>query len=201
LALTYLFVESNKHEYNTVKKATHRASCLLTGEEKLVMRKPDATFGLAVSRPSDYQRSVLADWSLDHERLEALLLHRQCGLISDPRWGDANLVFPFTVYEAKGWDGDPREARQQACSAGAVYFDMLESLAKRPGRAEGRAGDAYQMVGKPEYPGFLVHFFRRALAHSGRLQAAETKEGARRSARNEQISLHFPAHLERRGRD
>ncbi|KAK4041587.1 hypothetical protein C8A01DRAFT_45244 [Parachaetomium inaequale] len=62
------------------------------------------------------------------------LLAVHCGLISDPRWGDANLVFPFAVYEAKGWGGDPREARQQACSAGAVYLDLLEVLAKRPGK-------------------------------------------------------------------
>ncbi|KAK4142039.1 uncharacterized protein C8A04DRAFT_38683 [Dichotomopilus funicola] len=66
--------------------------------------------------------------------IQALLLHKHCGLISDPRWGDANLVFPFAVYEAKGWGGDPREARRQACSAGAVYLDLLEVLTKRPGK-------------------------------------------------------------------
>jgi hypothetical protein len=81
--------------------------------------------------------------------LEALLVHRHCGLISDPRWGDANLVFPFAVYEAKGWDGDPREARQQACSAGAAYLDMLEGLSKHPRKIwDGRSDrDADQTVG------------------------------------------------------
>jgi hypothetical protein len=125
--------ESNKHEYNTVGTEAYPASCVLSGKTKLIVRKPDATFGLATFQPSDYQRRAIADWSLDHDRLEALLVHQRCGLISDPRWGDANLVFPFAVYEAKGWDGDPREARQQACSAGAVYLDMLDRLSKRPG--------------------------------------------------------------------
>lgn len=43
-------------------------------------------------------------------------------------------MFPFTVYEAKGWGGDPREARRQACLAEAVYLDLLEVLTKRPGK-------------------------------------------------------------------
>lgn len=106
-------------------------SCLLNGEPKLVKRIPDVTIGLATSQPQDYQ-NCLGEYELDRDRLEALLIHRNCGLISDPHWGDENLVFPFAVYEAKGWSGDPREARQQACSAGAVYLDMLDNLARQP---------------------------------------------------------------------
>lgn len=64
--------------------------------------------------------------------MEALLLHRQCGLISDPHWGGTSLVFPFAVYEAKGWSGDAREARRQACLAGKVYLDLLDDLSRRP---------------------------------------------------------------------
>lgn len=37
------------------------------------------------------------------------------------------------MYEAKGWSGDPREARHQACVAGAAYLDMLDALARIPG--------------------------------------------------------------------
>jgi hypothetical protein len=37
------------------------------------------------------------------------------------------------VYEAKGWSGDCREARRQACSASVVYLDMLDDLSRKPG--------------------------------------------------------------------
>ncbi|KAK4243152.1 hypothetical protein C7999DRAFT_18457 [Corynascus novoguineensis] len=149
----------DKHEYNTIGKEAYPASCVLSGKTKLLARKPDATFGLATFQPRDYQRSVVANWNLDHDRLEALLVHRHCGLISDPRWGDANLVFPFAVYEAKGWDGDPREARQQACSAGAVYLDMLERLSKRPGGIWDSRSDAYQTVGSRNTQVFVFTSF------------------------------------------
>ena len=121
---------------------THPVSCLLTGETKFIKRIPDATFGLATFQPEDYQ-SVIGEWDLDRDRLEALLLHRHCGLISDPRWGDKSLVFPFAVYEAKGWSGDARDARRQACSAAAIYLDMLDNLARQPGNM-GKAGSEYQ---------------------------------------------------------
>ena len=123
------------------------------------MRKPDATFGLATFQPRDYQRSVMADWNLDHDRLEALLLHRDCGLISDPRWGDANLVFPFAVYEAKGWDGDPREARLQACAAGAVYLDMLDRLSRCPAEIGDTNSSAYQTAGSRNTQVFVFTSF------------------------------------------
>lgn len=69
---------------------------------------------------------------LNRDKLKALALHPQTELISDPKLGDANLVFPFAVYEAKGWTGDARVARYQACSAGAVYLDILDALARHP---------------------------------------------------------------------
>ena len=37
------------------------------------------------------------------------------------------------VYEAKGWAGDCRDARRQACSGAAFYLDMLDELARKPG--------------------------------------------------------------------
>ena len=151
--------KSDKHEYNTIGQGAHPASCVLNGKKTLLARKPDATFGLGTFQPRDYQRGGMGDWNLDHDRLEALLLHRSCGLISDPRWGDANLVFPFAVYEAKGWDGDPREARQQACSARAVYLDMLERLSKCPGKAWDSSSDADQTVGSRNTQVFVFTSF------------------------------------------
>lgn len=85
----------------------------------------------------------MAEWDLDRDRLEALLLHQQYGLISDPRWGETSLVFPFAVYEAKGWSGDARAARRQACSAGKVYLDLLDNLARQLGKA-GEKNGRYQ---------------------------------------------------------
>ncbi|KAE8325000.1 hypothetical protein BDV39DRAFT_194658 [Aspergillus sergii] len=143
--LAVLNESSDKHEYNTIKLKRDPVSCLLVGEPKFIKRIPDATFGLATFKPKDYQ-NPLAEWDLDHDRLEALLLHRHCGLISDPRWGDADLAFPFAVYEAKGWSGDAQEARRQGCSAGAVYLDMLDHLARQPGKA-GNRKRAYQPAG------------------------------------------------------
>src|SRR6185436_6991636 len=105
-----------KHEYCTVRSAVHPVSCLQMDQSKLIRRIPDATFGLATFQPKHYQNAV-ASYDLDAERLQALALHRNCGLLADPRWGDSNLVFPFAVYEAKGWNAQPREARRQACSA------------------------------------------------------------------------------------
>jgi hypothetical protein len=76
-------------------------SRLLNGESEFVKRVPDATFGLATFKPEDYQRPT-ASYELDHDRLQALMLHESCSLISDPQIGETNLVFPFAAYEAKG---------------------------------------------------------------------------------------------------
>ncbi|ENH69415.1 hypothetical protein FOC1_g10011767 [Fusarium oxysporum f. sp. cubense race 1] len=132
----------DKHAYNTIQEKRHPVTCLLTGESKFIKRIPDATFGLATFKPRDYQ-SPIAEWDLDRDRLEALSLHRYCGFHSDPSWGKSSLVFPFAAYEAKGWSGDSREARRQACSAGSVYLDMLDRLSKVPGKP-GDLDGAYQ---------------------------------------------------------
>lgn len=67
------------------------------------------------------------------DRLQRLLLHPKCGLISDPQWGQTKMVFPFGVYEAKGWAGDYKEARRQACAGAHRYLNMLDLLARVPG--------------------------------------------------------------------
>ncbi|KAI0399688.1 hypothetical protein F4802DRAFT_588444, partial [Xylaria palmicola] len=135
-------IAADKHEYNTVRQSRHPVSCLMTGQSAFLRRIPDATFGLATFHPRDYQTPV-ASYDLDYGRLQALLLHRHCGLISDPRWGESDLVFPFAVYEAKGWSGDSRDARRKACAAAAAYLDILDDLARWPGKL-GRRDGAYQ---------------------------------------------------------
>ncbi|KAF2814121.1 uncharacterized protein BDZ99DRAFT_495668 [Mytilinidion resinicola] len=62
------------------------------------------------------------------------LLYAEFGFAVDPRMDrdDTSLIFPWGVYEAKGWAGDCREARSQALAAGAAYLDMLDCLARTP---------------------------------------------------------------------
>ena len=142
MALAHDNTYRDKREYCTLIQKRQPVSCLQAGQPKFFRRIPDATFGLKAYHPKDYQ-NALASYDLDYERLQALLVHRHCGLISDPRWGEADLVFPFAVYEAKGRSGDPREARRQACSAGAVYLDILDALSRHPGKL-GKSGGVYQ---------------------------------------------------------
>lgn len=104
----------------------------IPGKSSFVKRTPDATFGLATFTESD---SELPQWTSEllWERLEQLMLHPKYGLVTDPSRMDISLAFPFMVYEAKGWSGDCRVARRQACSAAAYYLDMLDELARQPG--------------------------------------------------------------------
>src|SRR5579862_169555 len=122
----------DKHDYSAKLAKTDPVLCTLTGESTVVKRTPDATFGLTTFSERESDLTVWAD-ELHRDRLEKLLLHRKCGLLVDPKWGETDLVFPFAVYEAKGWSGDCREARRQACQAGATYLDMLDDLCRKPG--------------------------------------------------------------------
>jgi hypothetical protein len=135
---------------------THSVLCTLTGESTVVNRIPDATFGLATFSDSTSSSPVQTD-ELSRERLERLLLHRKCGLLGDPKWGETDLVFPFAVYEAKGWSGDCREARRQACQGGACYLDMLDNLARKPGPVG--STKAYQTTTSHQYQVFALTSF------------------------------------------
>src|SRR5687768_10992410 len=95
---------------------------------KIQYRIPDAVFGLTTFKKETYQTPP----ELEHNRLQALMAQPACALVSDPYLGRTNLVFPFAVYEAKGWAGDPRESRWQACTAGMVYLNLLDALARKP---------------------------------------------------------------------
>jgi hypothetical protein len=135
---------------------THPVLCTLTSESTVVNRIPDATFGLATFSDSTSGSPVQTD-ELSRERLERLLLHWKCGLLGDPKWGETDLVFPFAVYEAKGWSGDCREARRQACQGGACYLDMLDNLARTPGPVG--SAKAYQTKTSHQYQVFVLTSF------------------------------------------
>jgi hypothetical protein len=144
----------DKHEYYTRYQQTHEVFCTLTGESTTVKRIPDATFGLATF--SDYSSPVYVD-ELQRDSLERLLLHPKCGLLTDPAWGGTDLAFPFAVYEAKGWSGDCRTARRQACSAVAVYLDLLDNLARKPGPVD--SAKPYQTSTSHRYQVFSLTSF------------------------------------------
>jgi hypothetical protein len=116
-------------------------------------RIPDATFGLATFAESVDSSPVWVK-ELSRELLERLLLHPKCGLRADPKWGETDLVFPFAVYEAKGWSGDPRAARRQACEGAACYLDMLDSLARTPGPPD--SPRVYQTKKSHQYQVFVL---------------------------------------------
>jgi hypothetical protein len=124
--------DSDKRQFSKDLPDADPIFCKLTGASTVIQRIPDATFGLTTFSEYEPDLSVCAT-ELRRTRLEKLLLHRKCGLLADPKWGETDLVFPFAVYEAKGWAGDYREARRQACLAGATYLDMLDDLARKPG--------------------------------------------------------------------
>lgn len=146
----------DKHKYYTEFADTNSVRCTLTGETSLVDRRPDATFGLAPFSSGEQIRSIYTE-ELRKDRLEKLLLHPKCGLISDPNWGEIDLVFPFAVYEAKGWSGDCREARHQACNAAVTYLDMLDNLGRRPGPAN--SARPYQTATSHQYQIFALTSF------------------------------------------
>ena len=129
----------------------------LTGNSELKGCVPDATFGLATF--SDRNAGV-PYWAYDlhRTRLEKLLLHPNYGLYSDPkRDDDIALVFPFMVYEAKGWRGDPREARRQATFPASCNLDMLDNLVWIPGPLE--SPRPYQTKKSHQYQVFVLTSF------------------------------------------
>ena len=146
----------DKHEYNAHLAEIDPKTYLLTGQKRLVQRTPDETFGLATMggipdhEPGNF-RTFLTN------KLQRLLLHRKCGLIADPRWGRSDMVFPWAVYEAKGWSGDGKEARRQACAAGQRYLNMLDHLARTPGPPSSSAN--YQEETSHEFQVFVFTSF------------------------------------------
>jgi hypothetical protein len=176
--------DSDKHQFSKDLLQADPIFCTLTGVSTVVQRTPDATFGLATFSEYEPDLSVCTT-ELRRTRLEKLLLHNKCGLLADPKWGETDLVFPFAVYEAKGWVGDCREARRQACLAGATYLDMLDDLARKPGPVN--SVKPYQTITSHHYQVFALTSFgahwhllvgyrrpRHEDEHNGRKDMSET---------------------------
>ncbi|KAF2500436.1 hypothetical protein BU16DRAFT_602269 [Lophium mytilinum] len=125
---------ADKREIRAKVAKTDEVKGTLIGESHTVKRIPDATFGLSMF-PKDSPESRAAsgpDRQLCEDQLA--LLYAEFKFAVDPRMDrdDTSLIFPWGVYEAKGWAGDCRDARRQALAAGAAYLDMLDCLARKP---------------------------------------------------------------------
>ncbi|KAL7946740.1 hypothetical protein V8C42DRAFT_318683 [Trichoderma barbatum] len=129
----------DKRKYKFVEKDADGA--------KIVKKRiPDATFGLTTYDSSALQLNeeftaagFQADYSnkqpddlLSQDRLRSMMHNPMCSLVVDGAWGEANIAFPFAVYEAKKRIEDYGEARRQIQHACQIYLSMLDDLARKP---------------------------------------------------------------------
>lgn len=102
----------DKHEYSALLRETHPTHCTLTGNRRLVEKTSDKIFALSTHERGDFVKPSLNAGVFGQERLQQPLLHPKCGLVSDPKWGQTKMAFPFGVYEAKAWVGDYKECKK-----------------------------------------------------------------------------------------
>lgn len=110
------------------------------------VRTPDITIGL---RTHDCQSLELGSICIDPEcheihgskqpdkrlsrvNLKKMMRNSKCGLIVDGQWGEADLVFPFAVYEAKKKSTSLDATLDQVHHACRTYLAMLDDLARNP---------------------------------------------------------------------
>jgi hypothetical protein len=164
----------DKRQFSKILPQIDPVLYTLTEGSKFIQRKPDATFGLTTFFDCESDLSVYAN-ELRRTRPEKLLLHCKCALLADPKWGETDLAFPFAVYGAKGWSGDCREARYQACLAGATYLDMLDDLARCTQARPDWLDQAIPGIDQPLLSGFRSDVLRRTLAPLGWLPASSAR--------------------------
>jgi hypothetical protein len=111
------------------------------------MRIPDATLGLTAYDTFDFNFTrdhvcTGPDCGVDHKtkpekrlsqnRLTSMMHNRECGLVVDGYWGNADIVFPFAAYEAKKRTISYEAAKEQIHDACRTYLAMLDDLARNP---------------------------------------------------------------------
>ena len=88
--------------------------------------------------------------SLSESRILMQMENQDCGLIVDGIWGEANLIFPFAVYEAKKSANTWDQAENQIYHACKTYLAMLDDLARCPTdvtRYQSQESERYQIFG------------------------------------------------------
>ncbi|SCV30783.1 uncharacterized protein FFB14_03223 [Fusarium fujikuroi] len=71
-----------------------------------------------------------------------------CGLVIDSIWGETQIIFPFTIYEAKKQVSSTRDAVQQISHACRAYPAILDDLARNPNdvsKYQDEPNDRYQI--------------------------------------------------------
>ncbi|KAL1890883.1 hypothetical protein Sste5346_008024 [Sporothrix stenoceras] len=138
-----LLIDKRQYEYVEVTDKTDE-----TGKVEKTVRVciPDATMGLRTYNAAELKKGfncTMPDCRDDHrlktpdvrlarQRLLDMVRHPDCGLLVDGRWGCADLVFPFAVYEAKKNPEDHDKAEEQVHDACRTYLALLDDLARDP---------------------------------------------------------------------
>jgi hypothetical protein len=112
------------------------------------MRTPDATMGLRTMLEElseefrnekggePFTEALSFHPCLSHGRLLSQANWRPCGLVVDGKWGRADLIFPWAVYEAKKYSERFEQAEDQVVEAAQTYLAMLDDLARVPGNVQ-----------------------------------------------------------------
>lgn len=90
-----LMFHRDKHEYSALLRETHPTRCTLTGNRRLVKRTPDETFALSTHERGDFVKPSLNAGVFRQDRLQRLLLHPKCGLISIRNGVSQRRYFPL----------------------------------------------------------------------------------------------------------
>jgi hypothetical protein len=106
-------------------------------------RIPDITFGLFSYESGDPddegvdERERRIRRCLKKSRLSHNIYKTdEFSLITDPKWGQHTLLFPFAVYEAKRDQKSELQVKLQLKLAFNAYLHMLDSLIRQPGKDE-----------------------------------------------------------------
>lgn len=116
------------------------------GKHLAEFKAVDETLGLATYK-DDYNEYIKDRASGDPERrprdrgYHEFLVERRLqnkmrcshsGLLVDDHWGEASLILPFAVYEAKKKSNNYKRARLQAFHVAQIYLGMLDDPSRDP---------------------------------------------------------------------
>lgn len=136
----------DKREYNYKATALDHLQIENSRGAKLIYmgkRIPDITFGLSSYESGDPEdegvdeRERRIRRSLQKNRLSHNIWKTdEFSLITDPKWGQHTLLFPFAVYEAKRDQKSELQVKLQLKLAFNAYLHMLDRLVRQPGKEE-----------------------------------------------------------------
>lgn len=136
----------DKREYNYKATTLDNVQTEKSRDTKLIYmgkRIPDITFGLSVYETGDPEdegvdeRERKIRRSLQKTQLRENIWELDgLSLVTDPKWGQHTLLFPFAVYEAKRDRNSEVQVKLQLKLAFNTYLRMLDNLVRQPGKKE-----------------------------------------------------------------